>query len=1221
MGKKTWKSGISLFLAAALVVTSFGMASPLTADAAKDNAKTLSDEGISLVSDDDTVTGDNGTYYIDAVNGNDSNDGKSEGKAWKSLYKASSLQLGAGGKVLLKAGCTWNNEKLMVKNARGTKANPVIVGKYGDGKNPVINGNGSKWLDSQNRSNLKKEDVAAVHIQNSQFITIENLEVTNWEIDKADLEGKLGKTNSNSNSPGRKILFDQSKYMLTGILVENHDAGELAGVTIRNNYVHDVNGYMSTNGTEGHKKGSGGIMVLVTGGEKESYFKDLEIQGNEVNKVCHEAIYMESCWAARTLVGGAGSQQAGSKPWVGWPNVHIKNNYVHEVAGDGIVLINADGGLAENNLVVKAASEDWYYSRNPAHAAIWAWDCNNVTFQNNEAAYTESTQDGMAFDSDYGNQNILFQYNYSHNNKGGFWMACPGPYYSINSVVRYNVSVNDGGYDGSRILWVGESGSIGHQVYNNTMYWDDSYKNIQAVKQGAWISGNATAKTSGTDIYNNIFYGDSQEFVNHEGVHYRNNCVWGGAEKAYPWEEDSTGMAVDPGLKDLTATGHTDGAFVDGTVTLGSTAGMELAASSPCIDAGQAYMTVPNESFDAVENEKLPNDKTQITLENKDYKGNSVPYKAGAQATASEKVDIGAFEFQGASTGGYVAPEEDKAWLQELVTLAAGVDKTKYEDSSVQDLENAVADANTALQGKSVQVSAMVYRMEHVLMNMLKKGEGGSGSAADNVLTEAQSGFESGTSGWGHWPDAVSVTASTEQKRTGSQSLKINYDKAASDTAYSELGGISVEQNTDYIFEAWVYCANASDVSKIGAEAKHHNSVTGGKGDIKLANAAATAEQDTAHPGWYKLSLAFTTQGYDTVSIAFSSSITTMYADDAVLYPAQKTVTKLNRTNIEKALAMEPEYAQADYPTALWNAYQEAYASAKLARVNPASEQKDIDAAASALNTAYRNLAKKAEKTGLLRAYYTVQATKQKGNYTDVSWNRFETALQNAKQVLDQGDQATQAAADKALADLKTAVNKLEEKAPIVNPPAAKKNQTISVKSAITKAYGDKAFSLGAKITAGNGKLSYKSSDNKVAQPDSSGKITIKGIGKCTITVTASGTTTYNAKTAKVTLTVNPKKAKLKTLKPGKKSLKVTWTKDAKATGYEVQCCLKKNFKSGVKKSTIKKAKTTSTTIKKLKKGKKYYVRIRAYKTVKIGGKSTKLTGAWSKVMTSKKIK
>lgn len=88
MGKKKWKSGISLFLAAALAMTSFGMASPLTADAAKDSAKTSSEEGIALTSGDDAVSGDNGTYYIDAVNGNDSNDGKSEAKAWKSSSDA-----------------------------------------------------------------------------------------------------------------------------------------------------------------------------------------------------------------------------------------------------------------------------------------------------------------------------------------------------------------------------------------------------------------------------------------------------------------------------------------------------------------------------------------------------------------------------------------------------------------------------------------------------------------------------------------------------------------------------------------------------------------------------------------------------------------------------------------------------------------------------------------------------------------------------------------------------------------------------------------------------------------------------------------------------------------------------------------------------------------------------------------------------------------------------
>ena len=58
---------------------------------------------------------------------------------------------------------------------------------------------------------------------------------------------------------------------------------------------------------------------------------------------------MESSWASRVLVGGSGSQEAGKGRWVGWPNVYVAENYVYDVAGDGIVLINADGGIAEKN--------------------------------------------------------------------------------------------------------------------------------------------------------------------------------------------------------------------------------------------------------------------------------------------------------------------------------------------------------------------------------------------------------------------------------------------------------------------------------------------------------------------------------------------------------------------------------------------------------------------------------------------------------------------------------------------------------------------------------------------------------------------------------------------------------------------------------------------------------------------------------------------------------
>lgn len=84
----------------------------------------------------------------------------------------------------------------------------------------------------------------------------------------------------------------------------------------------------------------------------------------------------------------------------------------------------------------------------------------------------------------------------------------------------------------------------------------------------------------------------------------------------------------------------------------------------------------------------------------------------------------------------------------------------------------------------------------------------------------------------------------------------------------------------------------------------------------------------------------------------------------------------------------------------------------------------------------------------------------------------------------------------------------------------------------------------------------------------------------------------------------------------GKKSIKVTWKKQtAKGiAGYEIQYSTNKKFKKDVKTVTIKKAKTTSVKIKKLKSNKKYYVRIRTYK--KSGSKM--IYSSWSK---SKRVK
>ncbi|MBD5134753.1 MAG: fibronectin type III domain-containing protein [Lachnospiraceae bacterium] len=186
-----------------------------------------------------------------------------------------------------------------------------------------------------------------------------------------------------------------------------------------------------------------------------------------------------------------------------------------------------------------------------------------------------------------------------------------------------------------------------------------------------------------------------------------------------------------------------------------------------------------------------------------------------------------------------------------------------------------------------------------------------------------------------------------------------------------------------------------------------------------------------------------------------------------------------------------------------------------------------------------------------------------------------------------------------------------------------KKSQTIKVTKSYTKTYGAKAFKLNAKLTKGNGKLKYTTSNKTIAVADKNGKVTIKGTGICTITVTASATDTYKAALAKITITVKPKKNKVTKLKAaGSRTLNVTWKKDTKCTGYELQCSASKKF---TKKDTIikniSKNKTTSYKIRKLAKGKKYYIRIRAYRNVKVNGKTNKLYGDWSAVKQSGKVK
>lgn len=175
-----------------------------------------------------------------------------------------------------------------------------------------------------------------------------------------------------------------------------------------------------------------------------------------------------------------------------------------------------------------------------------------------------------------------------------------------------------------------------------------------------------------------------------------------------------------------------------------------------------------------------------------------------------------------------------------------------------------------------------------------------------------------------------------------------------------------------------------------------------------------------------------------------------------------------------------------------------------------------------------------------------------------------------------------------------------------------KANPAISYKKSFTKTYGTKAFSLGAKLTAGSGKLSYSTSNAKVAKVDGTGKVTIKGTGKAVISITCPGDKNHNAGAVSSTITVKPKQQSAFAKMNGGK-MKITWKKDSKASGYQIQYASNKSFSRNCKTITVSKKGKTSQSVGKLKKGKAYYVRVRSYKTISENGQKTIVAGAWSK--------
>ena len=578
--KKRWMSGTLALLLAGTTVASMMPA-------------------VSVKAEGNTANGT--TYYVDSNGGNDSNEGTSEGKAFKTLDKVNALDLEPGDTVLLKKGSVFEDQALtFTKEDSGTAEAPVKVSTYGEGNRPQINTNGhGLWelnygtpLDNQNHK-WKGTVSSSILIEDAEYLEIEGLELTNDRKSATDTEKD-------------KAYNDAYAMDRTGVAGVAKDNGTVDHIVLNDLYIHDVTGNVYNK----HMT-NGGIYFIVAKPTNEgetgiARYNDIQIRNCSLDTVNRWGIAVGYTYQWRQFTTGALSDATMAK--YASSNVVIENNYLNHVGGDAITTMYLDRPMVQYNVSENASEQINFkdYSKNQPSldangnvngtqgvgagrvaAGIWPWKCKNAIFQYNECFRTLNASngngDGQPWDADYGD-GTNYQYNYSHGNTASTIMFCGGE--SINNTFRYNISQYE---DMGPLDPAGNSGNC--QVYNNTFYIKEGLNTI-------WHRSHGNGGP--VDMENNIFYfaGDTPVAVNDWNPSgnktYSNNLYYNVAN--YPNDANpvkvnaGTQVLVNPGSgPDSVATDKSARRHEDPTATTVFD-GYKLAENSPAINAGKVVV-------------------------------------------------------------------------------------------------------------------------------------------------------------------------------------------------------------------------------------------------------------------------------------------------------------------------------------------------------------------------------------------------------------------------------------------------------------------------------------------------------------------------------------------------------------------------------------------------------------------------------------------------------
>ncbi len=399
----------------------------------------------------------NRTYYVDAVRGNDENLGLTPETPWKTLERVNAVRFAPGDTLLFRADCTYAGQ--LWPKGSGSPERPIRIGRYGQGAKPRIDAGGTHGTREG-----RYLDGAALVLFNQDYWEIQDLDITNYNPFYHQAFAYMT-PDGGQNVP---IPSPRNRYRY-GVLVRWDNYGTGRHVHLSGLDIHDVNGEMQRFDAEG-------ILVVCTGaegadltekptrGRVPTHFEDVRIENCTVERIDRTGISVWSQWAE-----GRGTDYSGDLaetanfyhttvgPWTGSTGLVIRGCRVAHTAGDAILVNSTIGALIERNYVEHACEE----MRIGANAAVWPHNADGTVIQYNEVCFTHGVMDGQAFDVDLSCHDTLLQYNYSHDNEGGFLLLMNRTW---NNVIRYNISQNDH----SGLIWIHDN--EGTDIYNNTFY-------------------------------------------------------------------------------------------------------------------------------------------------------------------------------------------------------------------------------------------------------------------------------------------------------------------------------------------------------------------------------------------------------------------------------------------------------------------------------------------------------------------------------------------------------------------------------------------------------------------------------------------------------------------------------------------------------------------------------------------------------------------------------